>query len=142
MYDDLLPGERVRLHAQYVAALQSGAARGTAAELARHARLAMDLDTALSASIQAGDEAWPSAARTRRRTTTSRRSSCSPTRAAATDADLDLSKLVVERRRRAERPAATRSAADALVQEQLDRLPADAPPEPGARGCSPPGPAS
>ena len=48
VYDDLLPGERVRLHAQYVAALQSGAARGTAAELARHARLAMDLDTALS----------------------------------------------------------------------------------------------
>ena len=58
VYDDLLPGERVRLHAQYVAALQSGAARGTAAELARHARLAMDLDAALSASIQAGHEAW------------------------------------------------------------------------------------
>ncbi|MCW2766632.1 MAG: regulatory protein LuxR, partial [Nocardioides sp.] len=57
VYDDLLPGERVRLHAQYTEALRSGAARGTAAELARHARLAMDLDTALSASVQAGDEA-------------------------------------------------------------------------------------
>ena len=31
--------------------------RGTAAELARHARLAHDLDTALDASIRAGDEA-------------------------------------------------------------------------------------
>ncbi|WP_166134553.1 helix-turn-helix transcriptional regulator [Nocardioides ochotonae] len=57
VYDDLLPGERVRLHAAYVAALQKGDARGTAAELARQARLANDLDTALSASIQAGEEA-------------------------------------------------------------------------------------
>ncbi|WGL51990.1 AAA family ATPase [Nocardioides sp. BP30] len=57
VYDDLLPGQRVRLHARYVAALGSGSAPGTAAELARHARLAHDLDTALSASIRAGDEA-------------------------------------------------------------------------------------
>ncbi|NPC96985.1 helix-turn-helix transcriptional regulator [Nocardioides sp. zg-DK7169] len=57
LYDDLLPGERARLHAAYVAALQQGAARGTAAELARHARLAHDLDTALTASIQAAEEA-------------------------------------------------------------------------------------
>ena len=57
VYDDLLPGERVRLHGKYVAALRSGAATGTAAELARHARLAHDLDTALGASIQAGHEA-------------------------------------------------------------------------------------
>ncbi len=55
--DDLLPGERVRLHARYVDALVSGAARGTAAELARHARRANDLDRAVSASIEAGDEA-------------------------------------------------------------------------------------
>jgi len=57
VYDDLLPGQRVRLHARYVAALSSGSAAGTAAELARHARLAHDLDTALAASIRAGDEA-------------------------------------------------------------------------------------
>ena len=57
VYDDLLPGERVRLHAAYAEALRSGAARGTAAELARHARLAMDLPTALTASVRAGDEA-------------------------------------------------------------------------------------
>ena len=57
VYDDLLPGERVRLHGSYADALREGRARGTAAELARHARLAMDLDTALDASIQAGHEA-------------------------------------------------------------------------------------
>ena len=57
VYDDLLPGERVRLHAQYAEALREGRGRGTAAELARHARLAHDLDTALDASIRAGDEA-------------------------------------------------------------------------------------
>ncbi|NYD40292.1 helix-turn-helix transcriptional regulator [Nocardioides panaciterrulae] len=57
VYDDLLPGERVRLHAAYVTALCEGTARGTAAELARHARLAHDLRTALNASVRAGDEA-------------------------------------------------------------------------------------
>jgi len=57
IYDDLLPGERVRLHARYVAALASGAVRGTSAELARHARRANDLDRAVTASIEAGDEA-------------------------------------------------------------------------------------
>ena len=57
VYDDLLPGERVRLHAEYAAALADGRAAGTAAELARHARLANDLDAALTAAIRAGDEA-------------------------------------------------------------------------------------
>ena len=57
VYDDLLPGERVRLHAQYAAAIGDGRARGTAAELARHAKLAHDERTALKASIQAGHEA-------------------------------------------------------------------------------------
>ena len=60
VYDDLLPGERVRLHGRYAAALagtDGGSALGSAAELARHARLALDLDTALVASVRAGDEA-------------------------------------------------------------------------------------
>ena len=57
IYDDLLPGERVRLHGRYAEALRSGAASGTAADLARHALLARDLPTALRASIQAGREA-------------------------------------------------------------------------------------
>ena len=57
VYDDLLPGERVRLHAAYVRALSGPDRAGTAAELARHARAAHDPATALLASIRAGDEA-------------------------------------------------------------------------------------
>lgn len=57
VYDDLLPGERLRLHAAYVAVLRSGAVPGTAAELARHARAARDDEVAVNASIEAGDEA-------------------------------------------------------------------------------------
>lgn len=55
VYDDLLPGERVRLHAAYAAALSQGG--GTAAELARHALAAHDLPTAFAAAVRAGDEA-------------------------------------------------------------------------------------
>ncbi len=57
VYDDLLPGERVRLHAAYVKALAGGDTTGAAAELARHARAGHDPATALVASIRAGDEA-------------------------------------------------------------------------------------
>ena len=57
VYDDLLPGERVRLHERFAAALRGPDVAGTAAELARHARLAHDLDTALLASIRAGHDA-------------------------------------------------------------------------------------
>ena len=57
VYDDLLPGERVRLHAAYADAIASGAAEGTAAELARHARAAHDVETAIRAGITAGEEA-------------------------------------------------------------------------------------
>ncbi|WP_460851222.1 helix-turn-helix transcriptional regulator [Nocardioides montaniterrae] len=57
VYDDLLPGERVRLHQQYVAALTAGSVAGTAAELARHAWQARDLDRAVTAGVAAGDEA-------------------------------------------------------------------------------------
>ncbi|HEU4512540.1 MAG TPA: AAA family ATPase [Nocardioidaceae bacterium] len=57
VYDDLLPGERVRLHAAYTNALCSHVAQGTAAELARHARASHDVITAVRASIDAGDDA-------------------------------------------------------------------------------------
>jgi DNA-binding CsgD family transcriptional regulator len=57
VYDDLLPGERVRIHASYVEALLGHVAVGTAAELARHARLAHDVPTAVRASVEAGDDA-------------------------------------------------------------------------------------
>ncbi|WP_170225036.1 helix-turn-helix transcriptional regulator [Nocardioides albertanoniae] len=57
VYDDLLPGERVRLHQRYVEALNRDLTTGNAAGLARHARLAGDHETALRAGIAAGDEA-------------------------------------------------------------------------------------
>jgi DNA-binding CsgD family transcriptional regulator/tetratricopeptide (TPR) repeat protein len=57
VYGDLLPGERVRWHTAYVAALSAPGAHATAAELAGHARAAHDLPVALRASIEAGDEA-------------------------------------------------------------------------------------
>jgi DNA-binding CsgD family transcriptional regulator/tetratricopeptide (TPR) repeat protein len=57
VYDDLLPGERVRLHDRFAAALRDGAVTGTAAELARHSRLANDIGTAVHASIRAGHDA-------------------------------------------------------------------------------------
>ncbi|HET6560712.1 MAG TPA: AAA family ATPase, partial [Marmoricola sp.] len=57
VYGDLLPGERVRLHASYVAALLGPDVAGTAAELATHARASHDVDTAIHAGIRAGEEA-------------------------------------------------------------------------------------
>lgn len=57
VYQDLLPGERTRLHAAYAKALASREVAGTAAELARHARASYDLVTAANASVTAGDEA-------------------------------------------------------------------------------------
>jgi DNA-binding CsgD family transcriptional regulator len=61
VYDDLLPGERVRLHAAYAAVLAARTDR-RAAELARHARASHDLRTAYWSSIAAGDEAMALAA--------------------------------------------------------------------------------
>lgn len=57
VYDDLLPGERTRLHAAFAEALAEGRVDGTAAELARHARHAQDRATAIRASIEAGQDA-------------------------------------------------------------------------------------
>src|SRR5579875_113990 len=61
VYEDLLPGERVRLHAAYAAVLAERPERSRA-ELARHALASHDLQTAYTASVQAGDEAMAVAA--------------------------------------------------------------------------------
>ena len=57
VYDDLLPGERVRAHERYAAALGSDPSLGTWADVARHAAAAGDREVALTASINAGDAA-------------------------------------------------------------------------------------
>jgi len=54
-YADLLPGERVRIHARFAQLLDDG--RGPAAELAYHRRESHDLAGALTASVQAAEEA-------------------------------------------------------------------------------------
>jgi DNA-binding CsgD family transcriptional regulator/tetratricopeptide (TPR) repeat protein len=62
LYDDMLPGERVRLHAAYGEALAADPALlgddgGVAATLAHHWYAALDLPRALTASVQAGRQA-------------------------------------------------------------------------------------
>lgn len=127
VYDDLLPGERVRLHAAYAAALSAGSAPGTAAELARHARAAMDLDTALEASVRAGREAalvgGPDEAA--QHLQQALELLADPRREAAADGP-DVSKLAVEAGD-ALNAAGHPARAAALVGEQLDRLGPDAP---------------
>ncbi len=128
VYDDLLPGERVRLHAQYAAALSQGTVRGTAAELALHARKAMDLDTALTASIEAGNEALavggPDEAA--RHFEQALELLSDPARCEALD--IDLSKLTVHASEALSASGDPERAA-AVIKEQLDRLPStDVPP--------------
>ncbi|KRE52777.1 hypothetical protein ASG70_15620 [Phycicoccus sp. Soil748] len=57
VYDDLLPGERVRAHERYAAALAEDRTLGTWADLARHAEAAGLRDVARDASIRAGGSA-------------------------------------------------------------------------------------
>ncbi|MBV9830750.1 MAG: AAA family ATPase [Marmoricola sp.] len=57
VYDDLLPGERMRLHTAYAEAVREVCGTRGSAELARHALASHDLPTALRASIDAGEEA-------------------------------------------------------------------------------------
>ncbi len=55
VYDDLLPGERTRLHTAYAAAVTALRGSRGAPELARHALASHDLPTALRASVAAAD---------------------------------------------------------------------------------------
>src|SRR5215472_13012854 len=55
VYNDLLPGERTRLHARLAALLSD--VPGAAAELAHHSLASHDVPGAFSASIRAGEEA-------------------------------------------------------------------------------------
>jgi DNA-binding CsgD family transcriptional regulator/tetratricopeptide (TPR) repeat protein len=57
VYGDLLPGERVRLHAAYVRYLTGRTERGAAAGLAYHSLESHDLPRALAASVDAAQEA-------------------------------------------------------------------------------------
>ncbi len=126
VYDDLLPGERVRLHAAYATALREGSVSGTAAELARHARLALDLSTALTASVAAGDEALAVGGPVEAAHHYQQALELLADPGRVRDIDVDLSKLVaktVESLTASGHPLR----AVALAREQLDRLDAAAP---------------
>ena len=60
VYDDLLPGERMRLHTAYAEAVRELHGSRQSANLARHALASHDLPTALQASVEAGDQAMAS----------------------------------------------------------------------------------
>ncbi len=60
VYDDLLPGERMRLHTTYAEAVRELHGAEGSAELARHALASHDLPTALRASVEAGEQALAS----------------------------------------------------------------------------------
>ncbi len=57
VHDDLLPGERRRLHESFLAALTRPGASGPAREVALHAEAAGDRATAFTASLSAGHDA-------------------------------------------------------------------------------------
>ncbi len=132
VYDDLLPGERVRLHGQYVAALAAGDGRGTAAEMARHARRGMDFDRAATAGIEAGDEAVSvggpdEAARHYEHALELLEDSDRAERL-----DLDVTKVVVKAAD-AHSAAGDSQRSATLLAEHIERLPADAPASARAR---------
>ena len=93
----------------------------------------MDLDTALSASIQAGNEAsrvgGPDEAAYHYQQALELLAD--PRR--CDQVEVDLVEARRQRRRGAQRPAATRERAVAVIAEQLDRLPVDAPARGGPR---------
>ena len=129
VYDDLLPGERARLHTAYVTALEGGAARGTAAELARHARLAMNREAAFSASVRAGNEAagvgGPDEAAAHYQQALELLAQEGDGDLDPADLGIDLSKLVVNAAS-ALTAAGDAERAVAVIEEQLAELPADA----------------
>jgi DNA-binding CsgD family transcriptional regulator len=57
VYGDLVPGERVRLHAAYARLLADDSAAAAAAELAYHCLASHDLTGAMTASLRAAEEA-------------------------------------------------------------------------------------
>ncbi|MEP6759833.1 MAG: AAA family ATPase [Sporichthyaceae bacterium] len=129
VYDDLLPGERVRLHGAYARALCDGDVEGTAAELARHARAAHMMGTAVSASIRAGDEAMavggPDEAL--HHYEVALELVTEPEAQASDDGAVDVVGLTVKASQAAI-AAGHLVRAKGLVRERLDSLPAHAPP--------------
>ncbi|HEX4018066.1 MAG TPA: AAA family ATPase [Frankiaceae bacterium] len=128
IYDDLLPGERIRWHQAYADVLRSGAAEGTAAELARHAFAANDVATALNAAIRAGDEAMTIGGPAEATAHYEMALGLLAQPGVAAERGIDPVDVAL-RANEAAIAAGTLHRALALVQEQLRQLPASADPE-------------
>ena len=126
VHDDLLPGERARLHTAYAAAARESP-DATAADLARHALASHDLPTALAASVTAGEAALagggPDEAAQHFATALEVHARGAP----GLDDPPDVGDLV-GRTAEALATAGRPEAALALVDDHLHLLPADAPP--------------
>jgi DNA-binding CsgD family transcriptional regulator/tetratricopeptide (TPR) repeat protein len=134
VYEDLLPGERRRLHAAFVSALQAVGSRRTAADLARHAVAAEDHATAVAASVEAGDEAMAAGGpdEAARHYALALDLQDSARRSGLPVPGVDVVGLT-ERAAAAAAAAGHVLRAEAVVAEQLSRLPAGAPPRDRAR---------
>ncbi|WP_281388951.1 helix-turn-helix transcriptional regulator [Kribbella qitaiheensis] len=124
VYDDLLPGERVRQHAAYAKALKDQTVAGTAAELAGHATRSHDLATAFEARVRAGQEAISVAAPQEALKHYEMALELYPN--AAEDASIDKTWLVVATAKAAAL-SAQQPRALKLLRKALVELPADAP---------------
>ncbi|WP_020388231.1 helix-turn-helix transcriptional regulator [Kribbella catacumbae] len=123
VYDDLLPGERVRQHAAYAKALKDQTVAGTAAELAGHATRSHDLATAFEARVRAGQEAISVAAPQEALKHYEMALELYPN---AADASIDKTWLIVETATAAALSAQQLRALK-LLRKALAELPADAP---------------
>jgi DNA-binding CsgD family transcriptional regulator len=128
VYDDLLPGERIRWHQAYADVLSSGAVEGTAAELARHAFAANDVSTALTAAVRAGDEAMTVGGPAEAEGHYEMALGLLAQPGVAPDQGVDPVEVAL-RANEAAIAAGHLHRALALIQDQLDRLPPDADPE-------------
>ena len=138
VYDDLLPGERMRLHTAYAEAVRELLGSRGAADLARHALASHDLPTALIASVEAGDLAMANGGPDEAAGHFTKALEIYPRAARELAEPPDEAELVartVDALCAAGRP----ETAMALVDSQLERLPADAPDLTRARLLARPG---
>ncbi|HYP44793.1 MAG TPA: AAA family ATPase [Propionibacteriaceae bacterium] len=135
VYDDLLPGERRRVHAAYVAALTATNSRASAAEVARHAVAAEDRATAYAASVRAGDDAAAVGGPDEAARHYAMALDLLGSQPAGDSSMGSSSETVglVEKAAQAAAHAGLVQRAEAIVAAQLSRLPADAPPVERAR---------
>ena len=126
VYDDLLPGERMRLHTAYAEAVRELCGRNGAADLARHALASHDLPPALVASIEAGDQAFAAGGPDEAARHFTKAIEIFDRAVTQVDEPPDLYDLVV-RTSEALSTAGRPETALSMVDSYLDRLPATAP---------------